>query len=163
MKCQKCNHNEANVHYTETVNGETREFSLCSECAKEMGILEKTEGLFKSMEREMMSAFTLPFAGLSFGGFGLPFGSLSRRGIGEKRPAFAASFPEAGEFFDTDPVESMTLASAPDDHKKEEKTVSYEEIKDNLYSQLLQQKKQEAYANAVKDLETKYGVERKWK
>lgn len=47
--------------------------------------------------------------------------------------------------------------------KKEEKTVSYEEIKDNLYSQLLQQKKQEAYANAVKDLETKYGVDRKWK
>ncbi len=45
--------------------------------------------------------------------------------------------------------------------KKEEKTVSYEEIKDNLYSQLLQMKKQEVYANTIKELEAKYGVERK--
>ena len=45
--------------------------------------------------------------------------------------------------------------------KKEEKKVSYEEIKDNLYSQLLQQRKQEKYANTVKELEAKYGVERK--
>ena len=44
--------------------------------------------------------------------------------------------------------------------KKEEKKVSYEEIKDNLYSQLLQQRKQEKYANTVKELEAKYGVER---
>ena len=46
-------------------------------------------------------------------------------------------------------------------NKKEEKKVSYEEIKDNLYSQLLQQRKQEKYANTVKELEAKYGVERK--
>ncbi|MDE6981165.1 MAG: peptidylprolyl isomerase, partial [Lachnospiraceae bacterium] len=45
--------------------------------------------------------------------------------------------------------------------KKEEKKVSYEEIKDNLYTQLLQQRKQEKYANTVKELEAKYGVERK--
>ncbi|MCM1257881.1 MAG: peptidylprolyl isomerase [Roseburia sp.] len=45
--------------------------------------------------------------------------------------------------------------------KKEEKKVSYEEIKDNLYSELLKQKKQEKYANTVKELEAKYGVERK--
>ena len=45
--------------------------------------------------------------------------------------------------------------------KKEEKKVSYEEIKDNLYSQLLQQRKQEKYENTVNEFEAKYGLERK--
>ena len=150
MKCQKCNHNDANVHYSETVNGETREFCLCSECAKEMGILEKTEGMFRSMEREMMSAFTLPFAGLSFGGFGLPLGAFSRRGIGEKRPVFTASFPEVGEFFDTDPVENMTLASAPDDRKKEEKTEDKTDDVNTLKAKLLDAIADERYEDAAR-------------
>ena len=150
MKCQKCNKNEANVHYSETINGETREFCLCSECAKEMGVLEKTEGMFRNMEREMMSAFTLPFAGLSLGGFGLPFRGFTRRGLGNSRPAFAASFPEAGEFFDTDPVENMTIASAPDDQKKEDRTEAKTDDVNTLKAKLLDAIADERYEDAAR-------------
>ncbi|MCH5187096.1 MAG: UvrB/UvrC motif-containing protein [Oscillospiraceae bacterium] len=150
MKCQKCNRNDANVHYTESINGETREFCLCSECAKEMGILEKTEGMFRNMEQEMMSAFALPFAGLSFGGFGLPFSGVSRRRLGEKRPAFTAPFPEAGEFFDTDPVENMTLSSATDDQKKEAKTVTKADDVNTLKAKLLDAIADERYEDAAR-------------
>ena len=150
MKCQKCNKNEANVHYSETINGETREFCLCSECAKEMGILEKTEGMFRNMEREMMSAFTLPFAGLSLGGFGLPFGGFSRKGLGERRSAFAPTFPEAGEFFDTDPVENMTIASAPDGQKKEEKNEAGPDDINTLKAKLLDAIADERYEDAAR-------------
>lgn len=45
--------------------------------------------------------------------------------------------------------------------KKEERAVTYKEIKDELYSQLLQRKKQQVYAETVKALEEKYGVERR--
>lgn len=47
------------------------------------------------------------------------------------------------------------------DDKKEEKTVDFEEIKDKLYDQMLQQKKQTVYMDTVKELEAKFGVERK--
>lgn len=33
MKCQKCNKNEANTHYTQIINGKKTEYFLCSECA----------------------------------------------------------------------------------------------------------------------------------
>lgn len=145
MKCQKCNNNEANVQYRETINGETREFSLCSECAKEMGILEKTEGMFRNMEREMMSAFTMPF-----GSFGLPFGGFSRRILGASRPAFITFFPEAGEFFDTDPVENMTIASAPDNQKKEEKPEAKADDVNSLKAKLLDAIADERYEDAAR-------------
>ena len=45
--------------------------------------------------------------------------------------------------------------------KKEEQTVAFEDIKDNLMDKLLQQKKQSVYLDKVKELEAKYGVERK--
>lgn len=37
MKCQKCGSNNANTHIKTIVNGEFREYDLCSECAKQMG------------------------------------------------------------------------------------------------------------------------------
>lgn len=33
MKCQKCNKNEANTHYTQVINGKKTEWFMCSECA----------------------------------------------------------------------------------------------------------------------------------
>lgn len=45
--------------------------------------------------------------------------------------------------------------------KKEEKKMAFEDVKFKLSEQLLQQKKQAAYMQAVKDLESKFGVERK--
>lgn len=38
MLCQKCNKNEANVKYTEIINGEKKEMMLCEECSHEMGL-----------------------------------------------------------------------------------------------------------------------------
>ena len=38
MLCQKCNKNEANVRYTEIINGEKKEMMLCEECSHELGI-----------------------------------------------------------------------------------------------------------------------------
>ena len=37
MKCQKCGSNNANTHIKTVVNGEFKEYDLCSECAKQMG------------------------------------------------------------------------------------------------------------------------------
>lgn len=38
MLCENCGENEANVKYTQIVNGVKKEMTLCSKCAKEMGI-----------------------------------------------------------------------------------------------------------------------------
>ena len=38
MKCQNCGKNEANVKYTQIINGVKKEMILCEECSKEMGI-----------------------------------------------------------------------------------------------------------------------------
>ena len=36
MLCERCKVREANIHYTEVVNGVATEHNLCSQCAKEM-------------------------------------------------------------------------------------------------------------------------------
>ena len=38
MKCEKCGVADANLLYTETVNGQSRTLHLCSGCAKSLGI-----------------------------------------------------------------------------------------------------------------------------
>lgn len=38
MLCQKCNKNEANVKYTEIINGEKKEMMLCEGCSHELGL-----------------------------------------------------------------------------------------------------------------------------
>lgn len=38
MICQNCNQNEANVKYTQIINGVKKQMSLCEKCAKELGI-----------------------------------------------------------------------------------------------------------------------------
>lgn len=38
MLCNNCGKREANVKYTETINGETRRLNLCEECSKKLGI-----------------------------------------------------------------------------------------------------------------------------
>lgn len=43
MICSHCKKNEANTHYKKTVNGNTQEFFLCSECAKQLGIMKELE------------------------------------------------------------------------------------------------------------------------
>lgn len=41
MKCQNCNKNEANVRYTEVINGKKKEMMLCEECSEKLGINNK--------------------------------------------------------------------------------------------------------------------------
>lgn len=38
MLCQNCNKNEANVRYTQIINGVKKEMILCEKCSKELGI-----------------------------------------------------------------------------------------------------------------------------
>ena len=38
MLCQNCNKNEANVRYTEIINGEKKEMMLCEECSHKLGV-----------------------------------------------------------------------------------------------------------------------------
>lgn len=40
MKCQHCNHNEATTHIKKNVNGNVTEMHLCSDCARELGVME---------------------------------------------------------------------------------------------------------------------------
>ena len=38
MLCEKCNKNEATIHYTEITNGARSEHHVCSECARELDL-----------------------------------------------------------------------------------------------------------------------------
>jgi len=38
MKCQKCGKNEANIQYTQIINGIKDDLSLCNNCAHELGL-----------------------------------------------------------------------------------------------------------------------------
>lgn len=38
MLCQNCGNNEANIRYTQIINGVKKEIALCSNCAKEIGM-----------------------------------------------------------------------------------------------------------------------------
>ena len=48
MKCQKCGANNANTHVKTVVNGEFREYDLCSDCAHKMGYTT----MFSDMDNE---------------------------------------------------------------------------------------------------------------
>ncbi len=135
MKCQKCNKNEANVQYRETINGETREICLCSRCAEETGLLERTGSMFRDMEKEMMSAFTLPFGGSVFN---RP--SLFGRAFFE--PAFGA-LPDARDFFGEAPEK---VKEAP----SEETAETGKSKEDELKAKLLDAIAEERYEDAAK-------------
>lgn len=40
MLCQNCGENEANVRYTQIINGVKKEMALCEKCSKELGITD---------------------------------------------------------------------------------------------------------------------------
>ena len=40
MKCTHCNEREANTHIKRIINGKREEMHLCSECAKELGVMD---------------------------------------------------------------------------------------------------------------------------
>ena len=69
MKCQKCGVNNANTHVKSIINGEIKEYHLCSECAKKMGYTN----VFSDIEDEFSN-----FLG-SFFGNALPARTQARR------------------------------------------------------------------------------------
>ena len=38
MLCQNCGKNEANIKYTQVINGVKKEIALCEDCAKKLGL-----------------------------------------------------------------------------------------------------------------------------
>ena len=58
MKCQKCGANNANTHVKTIINGEFKEYDLCSDCAQKMGYTN----VFSDMEDEFSN-----FLGSFFG------------------------------------------------------------------------------------------------
>lgn len=49
MMCQKCGKNVATVHSVESINGVTTETYLCSECAKETGVMGNMDSMMQNM------------------------------------------------------------------------------------------------------------------
>lgn len=58
MKCQRCGSNNANTHIKTIINGELKEYDLCSECAHKMGYTS----VFSEMENDF-SGFLGSFFG----------------------------------------------------------------------------------------------------
>lgn len=68
MLCQNCGENEANVRYTQIINGVKKEMALCQKCSKELGIedfefnmpidLSSFLGEFFNNEENLLPEFT---------------------------------------------------------------------------------------------------------
>ena len=71
MLCEKCKKRTATVFYNENINGKTRAYSLCGECASKL----REKGDLQDIT-SMMSSFADPFSAMQdelFGGFfGIP-------------------------------------------------------------------------------------------
>lgn len=63
MLCDNCKKREANVKYSENINGRKRELNLCEECSKKLGISGIDFSMpidFSSFFGEFMEDFTTP-------------------------------------------------------------------------------------------------------
>lgn len=63
MLCENCGKKEANVKYTENINGKVRELNLCEECSKKLGIGEMNFNMpidFSSFLGGFMEDFMTP-------------------------------------------------------------------------------------------------------
>ena len=55
MKCQNCGNNDANVRYTQIINGVKKQMNLCEKCAKKLGITDISFDTAKSSETMILS------------------------------------------------------------------------------------------------------------
>lgn len=63
MLCDNCGKREANVRYSENINGRKKELNLCEECSKKMGITNMNLSIpidFSSFFGEFMEDFETP-------------------------------------------------------------------------------------------------------
>lgn len=58
MKCQKCGANNANTHVKTIINGEFKEYDLCSECAGKLGYTNMFAGMENDFSNLLGSFFT---------------------------------------------------------------------------------------------------------
>ena len=93
MKCEKCNQNEAILHYTTNINGETSEAHLCADCAKAEGFGEMLQKSWFGFENR--SLFPSVFGRSLMGGslFDDVFGGGLFSGFGRSLMAPTISFP----------------------------------------------------------------------
>ena len=50
MLCENCKKREANVRYSENINGVKKEIHLCDECSMKLGIAEKMDFRMPSLD-----------------------------------------------------------------------------------------------------------------
>ena len=50
MLCENCKKREANVRYSENINGVKKEMNLCEECSKKLGITDKMDFRMPSLD-----------------------------------------------------------------------------------------------------------------
>lgn len=63
MLCENCGKREANVRYSENINGKVRELNLCEECSKKLGIGNMDFSMpmdFSNFFGDFMEEFTKP-------------------------------------------------------------------------------------------------------
>ncbi len=91
MLCEKCKKRTATVFYNENINGKTRAFSLCGECASKL----REKGEIQDIT-SMTGSFADPFSALHdnlFGGFfGIP--SQITSSVQKKCPACNSTYGE---------------------------------------------------------------------
>lgn len=75
MKCEKCGKKEATTFYKETINGNTREMNLCSDCAAELHIGADFENAFSGFASQLNSFWSNPIHSFLGGGFAAPWGA----------------------------------------------------------------------------------------
>lgn len=61
MLCQHCNKNEATTHIKKNINGQKEEMHLCSDCARELGVMDEFK--MPSMEDFFSDSFLGNFLG----------------------------------------------------------------------------------------------------
>ena len=121
MKCEKCNEREANFFYTATINGQTTQRRLCSECAAEEG-LDKAFGSF-GRESLFDDFFSEPFGMLdSFFGRRSLFGGMMPRMMTLPRSLFAPAESAAQTKQTNGPAQTEAEASIPVDAGEEVRT-----------------------------------------
>ncbi len=119
MKCEKCNEREANFFYTATVNGETTQRRLCSECAHEEG-LDKALGFGR--ESLFDDFFSEPFGMLdSFFGRRSLFGGLMPSMMTLPRSLFAPT-ESAAPAHSAGPAQEESETKIPVDAGEEVRT-----------------------------------------
>mgnify|MGYP005828544899 FL=1 len=63
MLCDNCGKQEANVRYTENINGKVKELNLCEECSKKLGIAQMDFSMpmdFSNFFGDFIEEFTKP-------------------------------------------------------------------------------------------------------